>query len=85
MTRAARITHILTQALAPSQLELRDESHKHAGHAGASPAGETHYRLVIASAAFEGKSRVAAHQAIYALLADEFTTGLHALAIELKR
>lgn len=84
MNRAQRITNILTQQLAPGHLELIDESHKHAGHAGAAPGGETHYRLVIASDKLSGMSKVKSHQAIYALLADEFKTGLHALSIEAK-
>lgn len=84
MNRSKRIIDILTQALAPGYLELRDESGQHKGHAGARPEGETHYRLLIASAAFSGLNKVQCHQKIYALLADEFKSGLHALAIEIK-
>lgn len=84
MNRAERITSILTQNLAPHQLELVDDSAKHTGHVGASEAGETHYSLKIAANSLMDKSRVAQHQAIYALLAKEFKTGLHALAIEVK-
>jgi len=62
-------------------MELKDDSHKHAGHAGASPSGETHYSLLIESEMFRNMSRVAAHQAIYKQLQTEFDTGLHALAI----
>jgi len=82
MNRAQRIKAILTQELSPSHLELRDDSHKHAGHMGASPAGETHYHLMIASNKFSGLSRVKTHQMIYALLDTEFKAGLHALSIE---
>ena len=82
MTRQDRITQILSERFAPVQLELRDVSHKHAGHAGAAPEGQTHYELSISAAHFAGLSKVAAHQAIYAALADEFKTGLHALAID---
>jgi BolA protein len=75
---------MLTQALSPCHLEIIDESHKHAGHSGAAPGGQTHYQLIIASQQLEGLSKVKAHQKIYALLAGEFQTGLHALAIEIR-
>ena len=82
VNRIERIKAILTQALSPGHLELHDDSHKHAGHAGAQPGGETHYTLVIEAAAFADKSKVVRHRMIYALLDEEFKTGLHALAIE---
>ncbi|MCE2926503.1 MAG: BolA family transcriptional regulator [Rickettsiales bacterium] len=84
MSRIERIKAIVTQALEPCHLEIIDESHKHAGHAGAAPGGETHYKLVISSKKLEGLTKVKAHQAIYQLLGDEFKSGLHALAIEIK-
>jgi len=80
--RAERITSILTQALQPIHLEVRDNSHSHAGHAGASPGGETHYEVVIEAECFHGLTRIQRHQMIYKLLAEEFKTGLHALSIE---
>lgn len=82
MTRQARIYTILTEAFAPEVLVVVDDSARHAGHAGASPAGETHYNIVIKSAAFEGQSRVAMQRAIMQALQSEFTTGLHALSIK---
>ena len=81
MTRKARIAETLTEALRPIRLDIVDESDRHAGHAGARPGGETHYRLHIVSPAFVGKSRVDRHRMINALLAAEFASGLHALAI----
>lgn len=84
MNRRERILATLTRELAPSHIELHDESAKHAGHSGARPGGETHYRLTISSPLFMGKSKVAQHQMIYALLADELANGLHALAIEVR-
>lgn len=81
-TRADRIAARLSQAFASADLTIRDESHLHAGHAGVDAAGETHFRLRIVSPAFVGTSRVARHRQIMTLLADEFATGLHALAIE---
>ncbi len=82
MTRSQRMQAILAEALAPSRLEIRDDSAKHAGHAGARAEGETHYHITVRSAAFAGLSRVAMHQKVYALLAGEFERGLHALGID---
>jgi BolA protein len=68
----------------PASIALVDESGLHAGHAGARPGGETHYRLRMVSAAFAGLSRVARQRLVYDLFREEFDTGLHALALELK-
>lgn len=84
MNRKERIHTILSEGLMPSQIEIIDDSAKHAGHAGARPEGETHYTVKITSAAFAGKSKVQMHQMVYALLDDEFKAGLHALAIQAK-
>jgi len=81
MTRADRITHKLNQALAPERLSVIDESADHAGHAGARPQGETHYRVNVVAAAFEGLTRVQRQRLVYDLLGDEFKSGLHALAL----
>ena len=75
------ITEKLTKAFAPESLSVVDESHLHAGHAGARPGGETHYRVYIVSDAFRGKSRVDRHRMINATLASELAGGVHALAI----
>jgi BolA protein len=75
-----RIVARLT-ALDPILLDVVDESHLHAGHAGAREGGGTHYRVRIVSAQFEHQSRVARHRLIYGLLTAEFTDGLHALAL----
>ncbi|MEO0607826.1 MAG: BolA family protein [Pseudomonadota bacterium] len=82
MTRSDRIRDSLTKAFAPDALDVVDDSHKHAGHAGASPEGETHYTVIISSPAFAGLSRVAVQRAIMAELKPEFETGLHALSIK---
>jgi BolA protein len=74
----------LAAHLAPASLTIFDESSKHAGHAGARPGGETHYRVRIVAAAFGGLGRVARQRLVYDLLREEFDTGLHALALELK-
>lgn len=70
----------LTAALAPERLEIRDESHKHAGHAGARAGG--HYRLVIVAQAFEGRSPVQRHRLVYQAVDDKMQQGIHALSIQ---
>jgi BolA protein len=75
------ITEKLTKAFAPESLRVVDESHQHAGHAGARPGGETHYRVYIVSEAFRGKSRLDRHRMINATLSAELAGGVHALAI----
>ncbi|TXN21304.1 BolA family transcriptional regulator [Methylobacterium sp. WL30] len=72
----------LAAELAPARLSVVDESHLHAGHSGARPGGETHFRIDVVSAAFEGKSRVDRHRVVNALMADAFARGLHALAVK---
>jgi BolA protein len=69
--------------LAPTQLEVLDESAAHAGHAGANGTGfGTHFRVRIASPLFEGRPRVARHRLVYDALQDFMDQGLHAIAIE---
>lgn len=75
---------LLKAAFAPTELSLADDSSRHAGHAGARPGGETHYRLRLVSGAFEGLSRVARQRLVYHTLREEFETGLHALSLDLK-
>jgi BolA protein len=73
----------LSQLLAPTQLEVIDETAAHAGHAGADPSGfGTHFRVRIASPLFAGKPPVARHRLVYDALHDFIDRGLHALAIE---
>jgi BolA protein len=74
----------LRERLAPTQLEVLDESAAHAGHAGANGTGfGTHFRVRIAAPVMAGKSRVAQHRLVYDALQDFIDQGLHALAIEL--
>lgn len=82
--RAARMEEVLRAAFAPSFLAIEDDSARHAGHAGAQPGGETHYRLAMVSSAFEGRSRVERQRAVHAALAAEFAAGLHALSLTLR-
>ncbi len=88
---AARIKDKLKTALAPVLLDVIDESHKHSGHAHAvthaakaGRSGETHFKVKVVSESFKGKSRLARHQMVNALLRAEFADGVHALSIEAK-
>ena len=71
----------LTEALAPKSLEIVDESHLHAGHAGARPEGETHFRVHIVSDAFSGLTRVKRHRLVNKALSEELSGSVHALAL----
>lgn len=71
----------LTEAFAPDELELVNESHLHHGHAGSPMTGESHFRLRIVSARFDGLSRLERQRAVYRVLADEMAGPVHALAV----
>jgi BolA protein len=75
------ITEKLTRAFAPQSLDVVDESHKHEGHAGHRPGGETHFRVHIVSDVFRGKSRLERHRMVNETLSGELQGGVHALAI----
>jgi len=60
---------------------ILDESHRHAGHAGARPEGETHFAVTIVAPAFGGLNRVARQRLVYETLADELATRVHALSL----
>jgi BolA protein len=75
------ITRKLTAAFAPESLKVIDESHRHEGHAGHRPGGETHYRVYIVAEAFRGKTRLERHRMINNVLAEELAGGVHALAL----
>lgn len=82
---AAAIEAQLRAALAPTALEVLDESAAHAGHSGANGLGfGTHFRVRIAAPGFAGLSRVARHRLVYDALQKFTDAGLHALAIEIK-
>ena len=78
---AATIDNKLRARFAPARLSIEDESSKHHGHAGWREGGETHFRVEIVSAAFEGKNRVARQRLVYEALKAELDAGLHALAL----
>jgi BolA protein len=77
---AEQIDAALRQALAPTALEVIDDSHLHAGHAGAREG--RHFTVKITSARFAGLPRVARHRLVYSALAVLIPQGIHALAIE---
>jgi BolA protein len=79
---AATLERKLTEAFAPSHLEVVDDSHRHAGHTGARAGGESHFNVVIEAAAFEGLSRVARQRMVNAALAEELAGPVHALSIK---
>ncbi len=72
----------LTHAFAPDTLEVIDESHLHAGHAGAREGGESHFRVKITSQSFNGHKLVQRHRMINEVLAEELAGPIHALAIK---
>lgn len=81
---AATIRRKLEEAFAPVHLDVVDESHMHVGHVGARAGGETHFRVLIAAAAFAGKSRVERQRLIFAVLADELRDRVHALSLTVR-
>lgn len=78
---AARIRAKLTDAFAPDRLVVIDESHLHAGHAGARPGGESHFRIEIVAAAFAGLSRLDRQRRVNVALADELRGPIHAVSV----
>jgi stress-induced morphogen len=81
MTVEDRIKEKLTRAFAPIALDVVNDSHRHAGHAGSPGTGMSHFSIKVVSAAFAGKSRVERHRMVNAALADELAGPVHALAI----
>lgn len=79
--RIERIRDALQRTLAPTELVIEDESHRHAGHAGARD-GRGHYRVRIVAAAFAGEPILARHRRVYAALGELMQTDIHALAID---
>jgi BolA protein len=81
-----RMTAKLTAALQPVTLEIHDDSHRHAGHAGDNPDGngETHFKVTAVSATFAGKSRVDRQRLVYGVLAEELKERVHALELVLR-
>ena len=72
----------LTAAFAPETLEIANDSHRHAGHAGDDGSGESHFRVMIRAGAFAPMTRVQRHRAVHLALGD-LTTPIHALALDI--
>jgi BolA protein len=79
---AETMKRILSESFTPQRLAIIDDSHRHAGHAGARPEGETHFTVEIVSSAFAGKSRVDRQRLVYAALSDLLRDRVHALALK---
>lgn len=79
--RVARMEQLLQAALSPLQLEVVDDSARHAGHAGARD-GRGHFNVHVVSAAFAGLRPLARHRAVYAALGDMMQTDIHALGVQ---
>jgi len=80
--RVAAIDSQLRRAFEPSEIRIKDQSHLHAGHAGAQE-GKGHFAVYMVSAAFEGVRSVKRHQMVYEALADLIASDIHALSLEL--
>jgi len=81
MSVADTMREKLTAAFAPKELEIADESERHAGHSGSRPGGETHFNIRIVSDSFDGVSRLERQRRVYAALADELKGRVHALSV----
>jgi BolA protein len=81
MSVEGTIREKLVRALAPTRLEIINESHLHAGHRGSPGTGESHFCVLVVSAAFAGKSRLTRHRLVNEALAQELRTKVHALEI----
>ncbi|MEM7570499.1 MAG: BolA family protein [Pseudomonadota bacterium] len=80
----ARIEDKLTKTFAPIALDVIDQSHLHAGHAGAREGGQTHFKVIMVSDVFEGKTRVARQRLVHAELKAELEERVHALSLSLR-
>lgn len=80
-TRVDKIRRLLTEKLHPTRLVIEDQSHLHAGHAGARESGGGHFIIHIDCAAFEGKNTLQRHRIVYDALGDMMQRDIHALSI----
>ena len=81
MSAETRMRETLMVALAPSRLDIINESELHAGHRSSPGTGQSHFRILVVSPMFAGRSRVARHRMVNELLAPELNRGVHALAL----
>jgi BolA protein len=83
MSVASTMREKLQKAFAPARIEVVNESELHAGHRGSPGTGESHFRVLVVSEAFAGKSRLARHRLVNEVLASELKGKIHALALDL--
>jgi len=83
MSIKERVEEKLTENFSPEELQVIDESHKHEGHAGSRPEGETHFKIIIKSHHFDDLARVKAHKLIFDALKQEMDERIHALSIKI--
>lgn len=81
MSVAGRVREKLMIGLKPTRLDVINESELHAGHRSSPGTGESHFRILVVSDVFSGKSRVERHRLVNELLKDELAGGIHALAL----
>ncbi len=79
---AETIRHKLDAAFSPTRLDVVDDSDRHAGHAGAREGGESHFTVILESAAFAGVNRVQRQRMVYGALAEELAGPIHALSLK---
>lgn len=82
MRVAEAIHQKLSKALSPEHLEVNDDSHKHAGHAGANPDGESHFNVTVVTSRFDGLSRIQRQRLVYEALSEEMKGPIHALQLQ---
>jgi BolA family transcriptional regulator, general stress-responsive regulator len=80
-TRLERLTNRLNLAFAPEQLDVVDDSHRHAGHAGAAD-GRGHFTVLLVSSTFAGLGTLKRHRLVYEAVGDMMATDIHALSIQ---
>lgn len=83
MSRVDEIRVKLEAAFQPSQIEVRNDSARHAGHAGDDGSGESHFHVTLRAPEFAGKSRIARHRAVHSALGPDLVRAIHALSLDL--
>ncbi|MBN2905655.1 MAG: BolA family transcriptional regulator [Rhodobacteraceae bacterium] len=84
MSIGEEIRQRLQEGLAPTRLEVVDDSERHRGHSGWREGGETHFVVTIAAPSFAGQSRIARHRAVHAALGADLMDRIHALALTIE-
>ena len=84
MSLAGQMEEKLKAAFNPQTIEIENQSHLHAGHAGDNGSGESHFHIHIVAEQFEGQNRVARQRAVYDVLQEEMAGPVHALALSVK-